>query len=201
MTWQDLEPAPHTLFTLGYSAFFDPQQFLDSLKANAIDALVDVRAFPQIATFEHYREANLRRMLREHGIHYLSFAREFGARPDEDCYYTDDMVDFKKLAASVPFREGCARIRTGLQKYNICLMCAEKDPVVCHRAILICHNLEKMYPEIDIRHILPERTIGQKDVDAELKKRYALLDGSLEACYRLHGRAIAYRREKKKPDG
>lgn len=187
--------AAHTLFTIGYSAFFDPGQFLDCLKAHDINALVDVRAFPQIASFEHYKGENLRRALKENGIHYLSFAREFGARPDEDCYYTDDLVDFAKLAASEPFKEGCARIRTGLEKYNICLLCAEKDPVVCHRGILIGHNFEKAHPEIAIRHIMPDRALSQKDIDEELKKRYALLDGSLEACYKLHGRTIAYRRK------
>lgn len=185
----------HTLFTLGYSSFFDPEQFFDCLAQHDINALVDVRAFPQIASFEHYKGENLKCALKEKGIHYLSFAQEFGARPDEDHFYTHDTVDFTKLAASGAFLEGCARIRTGLEKYNICLLCAEKDPVVCHRAILIGHNFEKLYPEIDIRHILPERTIGQKDIDEELKKRYALLDGSLEACYKTHGRTIAYRRK------
>ena len=190
----------HALYTIGYSGFPDSEDFVDVLKANAINALVDVRGFPNLASFEHYKGDNLRKALNANGIHYLSFASEFGVRPKEDRFYTDDMVDFGKIAASECFRSGCERIFKGLEKYTICLMCAEKNPAVCHRGVFLTHVLEKLKPGLDIRHILPDRIITQRDIDADLKKRYALLDSSLEICYKLHGRSIAWRRKARPAD-
>lgn len=185
----------HTLYTLGYSSFYNLDDFLARIKDYKIDAIVDARGRPGIATFERYRDYNLKPFLQKNGVHYLSFAREFGVRPTEDRYYTDNAVDFDKIAKSEAFKSGCKRIRNGLEKYAICLMCAQKNPADCHRAILITHALEKLYPEMEIRHILPDSLITQRDVDEELKKRYALFEGSLEACYKIHGKSIAYRRK------
>lgn len=185
----------HPLYTLGYASFLDPEDFIACLLQNNIDAVVDVRGFPNQASFEHYKGDNLKKLLNANEIHYLSFANEFGVRPKEDKYYTDGIVDFSKIAASESFKSGCERIFKGLEKYSICLLCAERDPVVCHRGVFLGHVLEKMRPALEIRHILPDRIISQSDIDAELKKRYALLDGSLEICYKLHGRSIAWRRK------
>lgn len=186
---------PHTLYTIGYSSFLNPDDFISALKKNNVNALVDVRGFPNLASFEHYKGENLKKLLNANGIHYLSFANEFGVRPKEDRYYTDDIVNFGKIAASESFKSGCERIFKGLEKYDICLMCAEKNPAVCHRGVFLTHLLEKLQPGLDIRHILPDRIITQRDIDDDLKKRYALLDGSLEICYKLHGRSIAWRRK------
>lgn len=185
----------HSLYTIGYSSFFNRDDFLACLKKNNIGALVDVRGQPEIASFDQYKGHNLKTFLKDNQIHYLSFAQEFGVRPTEDKYYTDNAVDFSKIAASEMFKNACQRIRNGLEKFNICLMCAEKDPAVCHRSILITHVLEKIYPDLKIGHILPDAILTQADIDADLKKRYALFDGSLEACYKLHGKSIAYRKK------
>lgn len=184
----------HTLTTIGYSAFRNPDDFISALGKYYVGALVDVRGFPEMTSFEQFRGQNLARLLKDNGIHYLSFAEEFGVRPQSDEFYSDGIVDFEKIAAGAAFKSGCERIFKGLEKFNICLMCAEKDPAVCHRAIFLTHRLEKMKPGLHIVHILQEGAISQADIDAELTKRYALL-GSLDACYRLHGRAIAWRKK------
>lgn len=185
------------LYTIGYSAFFQIEDFLACLRARGIGAVVDVRAFPNISSFDQYKGDNLKAILKENAIHYLSFAAEFGARPADDSLYTDNAADFTKISQSPQFQKGCERIRKGLENFNICLMCAEKDPAVCHRSILITHALEKIYPDMAIRHLLPGKILSQKDIDADLKKRYALFDGpgSLETCYRLHGKSIAWRKK------
>ena len=36
--------------------------------------------------------------------------------------------------------------------------CAEKDPMTCHRTILICRNLRGQ--NVDIQHIIDEKTIA-----------------------------------------
>lgn len=73
----------HPLFTIGYSAFLEPDVFIGCLQENGINALVDVRGFPNQTSFEQFKGDNLKRLLRDHRIHYLSFAEEFGVRPKE----------------------------------------------------------------------------------------------------------------------
>lgn len=190
--------ALNALYTIGYSAYYNPEDFLEALKRNGITALVDVRAQPEIASFAHYKGQSLKAALNAAGIHYLSFAEEFGARPLSDEFYTDGVADFAKIAASPAFKKGCERIRAGLERFAICLMCAEKDPAACHRSILITHEIEKIYPEIAIKHILPDRLLAQKDIDDTLRERYKILPGSLDACYKMYGRSIGWRKGAKK---
>ncbi len=54
------------------------------------------------------------------------------------------------------FQEGIARLLKGMEKFSIALMCAEKDPINCHRTILICKNLKKY--QIQINHIIDANT-------------------------------------------
>lgn len=184
----------HSLYTIGYAAFFRIEDFLAALHGNDIGAVVDVRAQPEISSFAHYKGGHLKKVLAGEKIHYLSFAEEFGARTDDPALYSDGAVDFEKLADTPAFRTGCERIVRGLEKFNVCLMCAQRDPAVCHRAILITHKMAKLYPEITIRHIMPDGLLTQADIDEALKSRYALLGSSLDACYKVHGRSIAFRK-------
>jgi hypothetical protein len=50
--------------------------------------------------------------------------------------------------------------------YILALMCAEKDPMACHRSILICRNLRDRL--IDIRHIIDHDVM---ETQADLEKR------------------------------
>ena len=59
------------------------------------------------------------------------------------------------------FRKGLKRIVDGLLNHNIALMCAEKDPIMCHRTILICKNLRNDVKEIE--HILCDEDIEPQD--------------------------------------
>jgi len=45
-------------------------------------------------------------------------------------------------------------------------MCAEKDPITCHRAILVCPHLKEY--DLDIQHIKPN---GQLESHLELEER------------------------------
>lgn len=189
----------HTLYTVGYAAFFRPADLVACLRQYAAGAVVDVRAFPEMTSITQYRGANLAKNLREAGIHYLSFAREFGVRPQESVFYTDDAVDFGKIAASEIFKKGCDRLEHGLQQFNVCLLCAEKDPSVCHRAVLITHAFRKIHPGIAIRHITPDGLRTEADIEAEICKRFALFADSPEDCYAMQARQIAWRRDNGKP--
>lgn len=47
-------------------------------------------------------------------------------------------------------------------------MRAEKDPLTCHRAVLIAHNMKLFYPRIHIYHIQPDPV----DSHADMERRF-----------------------------
>ena len=47
---------------------------------------------------------------------------------------------------------GLERIYRGAKHHQIALMCAEQDPITCHRAILVCKHLRNA--GLDVQHIL-----------------------------------------------
>ena len=59
------------------------------------------------------------------------------------------------------------RVKLGIKKgFTLALMCAEKDPMMCHRTILICRNLRGQ--GIEIQHIIDAQTT---ETQADLEKR------------------------------
>ena len=50
------------------------------------------------------------------------------------------------------------RLRRGAEEFRIAMMCAEKEPLDCHRTILICRALRK---EFKILHILFDGSIEE----------------------------------------
>jgi uncharacterized protein (DUF488 family) len=95
----------------------------------------------------------------------------------------------------------------GGDKYRIALMCAEKEPLDCHRTILVCHSLIK-HAGISIKHVLANGTLeNHLDTEARLIKltnsEQNLFDQDisdrerLEQAYKKRAREIAYKIENK----
>ena len=76
------------LFTIGYSGYPDINDFIRDLKYYGILVLIDVRSVPLAsAYFESYNKDRLSDKLRENGIYYLNYARQFGARQENTAFY------------------------------------------------------------------------------------------------------------------
>jgi hypothetical protein len=76
---------------------------------------------------------------------------ELGARRDEAECYVDGKANYGLIVQTPAFRAGLERIRNGVSRHAIALMCAEKDPMTCHRAILVGKALQF---DLEIRHII-----------------------------------------------
>jgi len=85
-------------------------------------------------------------------------------------------------------------------------MCAEKDPITCHRAILVCRHLRT--GGISIQHILED---GAIESQSQLEERLLKLTGvegeslfmsreqAIELAYEKQGDRIAFTRSKGEP--
>ena len=109
--------------------------------------------------------------LASEGITYFFMGKFFGARPDNtDLYSKEGYLDFEKTSRSDLFITGMENVKLGLKKgNNIVLMCTEKDPIDCHRAIMVARAFS--LEGIDIQHILPD---GKLQTQQELDRRLEL---------------------------
>ena len=157
------------LFTIGYAGFPDINDFISALKENGIQILIDVRSTPYSAYYEAYNKDSISRALKEHGIYYANYARQFGARQENRSFYKNGGLDFEIFSKSDQFLDGVKSV----EKSNavIAFMCAEKKPSECHRTILVAKALSDRGHEIT--HIMPNgESVSQQDVEQELLEKY-----------------------------
>ena len=197
-----------TLYTIGYAGF-SIDSFLRAMEKYGISVVIDVRSSPFSGYFADFNKDALEARLRDRGIHYRNYAREFGARQDDPAYYSPEgYLDFERFARSEPFLQGVEKLCESMRRdYRPALMCAEKDPMSCHRAILVSRAFfERGYHVV---HLLPEDgSTTQEEVEQRLLEEYfpdrhqmslfgeAESDAALrEAAYREQNRRIGYRME------
>lgn len=162
--------AAKTLFTIGHSTH-EINYFVDLLKAYDVNCVVDVRTLAASRFNPQYNKSALSASLRDNKITYIHMPEEFGARHTDPSLLTNGRVDFDKVRKSESFKKGVERIRHGVNKgFTIALMCAEAEPLECHRFSMISVALKD---EFDIVHILKDKSsITQLDLEGELLKKY-----------------------------
>ena len=196
------------IFTIGYSGF-TTDEFIRVLLQNKINVLVDVRSSPYSKYFSEYNKEVLAVNLDKRGIYYRNFAKEFGARQDDTAFYSENgYLDFAKFAKSNQFEKGIEKIEKGIdQNFLFALMCAEKNPVNCHRTIMVARAFSKL--GYQIIHLQPEgKSISQDDVDEilldeyyPLRNQHCLFNDSmareemLEYSYAQKNKEIGYKKE------
>ncbi|AMW29035.1 MULTISPECIES: DUF488 domain-containing protein [Arthrospira] len=139
------------LFSIGHSNH-EIDAFISLLQKHRVTAVADVRSHPYSRFLSHFNRSSLQEFLAQQGIQYVFLGRELGARPSNpDCYINGKAV-YERIALTDAFHQGIKRLHKGLKKHKISLMCAEQDPLTCHRAILVCQHLRDF--DIPINHIL-----------------------------------------------
>lgn len=153
------------LWTIGHSNH-SIESFVGLLRQHQITALADVRSHPYSRRLPHFNKAPLQANLAQAGIHYVFLGRELGARPNDPGCYVEGKALYARIALTPLFLAGIQRLLKGAETYRIALMCAEKDPIACHRTILVCRQLRPF--NLDIVHILGD---GQLESHADLEER------------------------------
>jgi uncharacterized protein (DUF488 family) len=151
-----------TIFTVGHSTH-SLEEFLALLSRHGITAIADVRSQPY-GWQEHFGRENLSMALKAAGIEYVFLGGELGARRDEAECYEDGQTMYEKIAGLPAFQEGLARLRRGAERFRLAILCAEKEPLDCHRTILISRHLRTS--GLRIRHILADGSL-EDHADAE----------------------------------
>ena len=187
------------LFTIGYSGTnFD--DFVKILKRHEIGAVADVRSQPYSRFSPDFCKKDLEVSLPVQGVKYVFLGRELGARREETECYLNGRIVYSLVEKTSAFREGVDRLLDGVRKKHltVALLCAEKDPVDCHRFVLVSHHLKKHLT--DIRHIIGDKVESNAQTEVRLLAKYKKINRELfrsdeeilEDVYQIHGERIAY---------
>jgi uncharacterized protein (DUF488 family) len=150
------------IFTIGHGNR-DDQDFLDLLKANAIELLIDVRTYPYSKFHTQYRQTQIQASLNKAGIEYLWLGAELGGRPKDSALYIDGEVSYPAIKQTSLFKEGISKvIELVNSSIKVTLMCSESDQNQCHRKHLIANEL--IAAGLEVVHI---NKYGQLENNAE----------------------------------
>ncbi|MBD1883143.1 DUF488 domain-containing protein [Microcoleus vaginatus] len=159
------------LFTIGHSNL-SIEAFVLLLEQHGITAVADVRSHPFSRYLPHFNKSEIKASLSSVGIHYVFLGKELGARPEDlSCYDTNGKALYHRIAATPLFSAGIHRLLKGTANYRMSLMCAEKDPITCHRTILVCHKLKVF--NLQINHILSDGKLeSHQHLEARLLSKF-----------------------------
>ena len=151
----------YPVFTIGHSNH-SLADFIELLQAHDMDEVVDVRSAPYSGYAPHFNHDVLKDALENVGIDYLFMGGELGGRAaDRSCYDAVGRVRYDKVAETDGFNDGLNQVIRGADEHCIALMCSEKEPLECHRTLLVAHNLAKR--GIEVQHILADSELESHD--------------------------------------
>jgi uncharacterized protein (DUF488 family) len=177
----ELIPTSNTIFTIGHSNL-DLGDFLGALGKHGVKILCDVRSRPASFRFPQFDREPLAARLAAVKIQYEFLGETLGGRPsDPRVYHEDGRVDYRARRRSPDFSDSLDRAVALSSLQAVALMCAEEDPLECHRFLMICPALlERGITPLHIRR--GGSLEAQRDAEdrlLELHGRTAFATGSL----------------------
>lgn len=186
------------LLTIGHSNH-TIEAFLALLVKNEVSAIGDVRSSPYSRFVPQYSREALKSTLTSAGIAYTFLGKEFGARSDNPLCYKQGKVQYDRLAEQPIFSGGVSRVVEGMKRYKIALMCAEKDPIECHRALLVARTFFNR--GVSVSHILSDGSLESHEaMESRLLALCKMPEGDMfksradfiAEAYLLQGDRVAY---------
>lgn len=153
------------ILTIGHSNH-TLEGFLALLAKHGVTGVADVRSAPYSRFRPHFNRDALAATLKTHGIDYVFLGRELGGRPDDPACYDGGRVDYERVARTSSFRDGVDRVIDEAARHRIALMCAEKEPLDCHRTLLVARALDES--GVAVAHVLAD---GHLEPHAETMDR------------------------------
>jgi len=154
------------------------------LLQHQIGAVIDVRSTPYSRFVPQFNRKSLGVLLTEADIAYVYMGNDLGGRPSEpDQYDHRGQVCCRRVAEAGSFQNGLERVLEGASMYPVALMCSEENPLDCHRALLVAHEL--WHRDIPISHIRACRDAGSsyaeshRDILERLIESHELNQGTL----------------------
>lgn len=147
-----------TIYTIGHSNH-PIERLVELLNAHQIAVLADVRSSAFSKYNPQFNATPLRIALVEAGLEYADFGGLGGKPANPAMIQPDGTPNYDKIEASPAFQQALRRLIDLAQERRVAMMCAEADPMACHRERLIAPSLRRA--GIEVRHILADGTIAE----------------------------------------
>jgi uncharacterized protein (DUF488 family) len=187
------------LFSIGHSNH-SIDRFIDLVRTAGVTTIADVRSVPASRRYPWFSAKRLGKHLAQAGIAFEPMGDALGGRPRDPALFRDGVADYAAMAATPAFRAGLDRVIEATRNHRVCLMCSEREPLDCHRCLLIAPQLAQR--GLNVGHILADGTI---EPHAAAEERLLVLVGKapelfaadrserLQAAYRRRGQSAAFR--------
>lgn len=196
------------LYTIGHSQH-PIQKFISLLKQHNVNFVIDVRSIPYSKYASMYDRENIRNELKSANISYSFMGKYFGARQDDKSLYAKEgYLDFKKVVKWDTFKKGMDNVIRGMETNRIALMCLEKNPIDCHRALLVANAF--YHKGYSVKHILENgEIVTHQELNEELINLYfpdrnqmSFFDNRndedyLDDAYKIRNKTIGYHIEER----
>jgi uncharacterized protein (DUF488 family) len=123
------------------------ERFIALLKEGGVKLLVDVRSMPYSRRFPQFGRERLAKSLDAASIGYQWEGEALGGKPK-------DGGSYEAMAARPAFSEALDRLIASRADMTLCLMCAEKEPLDCHRTVLVARRLAER--NVAVEHLLAD---------------------------------------------
>ncbi len=159
-----------TLYTLGHSRHAI-EAFVDLAGRHGVTLIVDVRGQPYSRFNPQYNRERFKDALAGHGIDYLWFGDRLSGRPKEPEFHgPDGKVLWDKLRQWPALHEALDEVFEHAARGRAALVCAEEDPMRCHRRFLLTPPLaERGARVLHIRgdgRLQPEEELQESEASA-----------------------------------
>ena len=177
------------LFTIGHSNL-EMSDFLGTLLRHEIKVVCDVRSRPGSFRFPQFNREPLEARLTSAKIHYEFCGKQSaGGHSIPNFIGRMDWWTTPRGAALPPFLEAIDRAIGLSRERKTAILCAEEDPLHCHRFLLICPALvERGLAPVHLRRAGAAET--QRDAEDRLLQLHGFADVTSDSLF-AHGREAA----------
>ena len=161
------------LYSVGHSNH-DLARLVQLLQGAGVTLVADVRSQPYSQRLPQFNRPELERELPCQAMAYVFLGRQLGGRPAQlQLYDHDGRVDYERVRATTAFQQGVDYLCAALGQFTVAMLCAEEDPLDCHRGLMIA-------PALVERGVLPAHLRGDGTIEstAELEERLLRRNGS-----------------------
>src|SRR5260370_10072326 len=145
-----------TVYNIGHSNG-TAERLVSLLIQHGVGTVGDVRSQPFSRFNPQFNREDLARVLKASGLEYLFLGHELGARSSNSACYRDGRAQYSLIAKTPLFEQGIDRLQAAMEDRRLAILCAEQEPLTCHRSILIGRHLHER--DFDVRHLLADGTL------------------------------------------
>jgi uncharacterized protein (DUF488 family) len=148
------------VYTIGHSNG-TLERLVGLLRQHEITAVADVRSQPFSRFNPQFNRETMAASLKAAGLEYVFLGQELGARSEDPACYRNGRAQYSLMAKTAVFERGIERLLAGMERFRVAILCAEKEPLACHRFLLISRHLHEH--GVKVTHILEDGTLEEHE--------------------------------------